>query len=164
MFLELDVPGKWAKSFTNTCKRVQFYKSWLSWLQKSSNFLQGCFLVCARSFCCKIWLCPASSPRFITTLLGIWIPSCKLISHFPSKLFQCVRFKFAIKSVINLSFRICYQAYCYVKNQFVLNGFMEKSYLDIPDFLQTVAVFVKLHEKLHQHRPLIYHLCCYISF
>ena len=43
----------------------------------------------------------------------------------------------------------------------MLNPFMKRSYLDIPDFLQTVAVFVKLHEKSHQHCPLIYHLCCY---
>ena len=67
-----------------------------------------------------------------------------------------------MKSVINLSFRFCYQAYCHVvENQFELNDFMKRSYLDIPDFLQTVAVFVKLYEKSHQHCSLIYHLCCY---
>ena len=43
----------------------------------------------------------------------------------------------------------------------MLNGFMKRSYLDITDFLQTVAVFVKLHKKSHQHCPLIHRLCCY---
>ena len=90
---------------------------------------------------------------------------CKLITHFSSKLFQCGGFKFVIKSVINLSFRIFYQTYCHVaKNMFLLNGFMKRSYLDIPDLLQAVAVAVKLQEKSHQRCLLIYHLCYYLHF
>ena len=68
------------------------------------------------------------------------------------------------KSVINLSFRIFYQAYSHVaKSQFVLNSFTKRSYLKIPDLLQTVSVFVKLQEKSYQRCLLIYHLCCYLN-
>ena len=56
-----------------------------------------------------------------------------------------------------------YQAYCHIaKNQFVLNVFMERSYLGIPDPLQTFAVIVKLQEKSHQRCLLIHYLCCYL--
>ena len=88
---------------------------------------------------------------------------CKLITHSSSKLFQYGGFKFAIKSAINLSFRNFYQTYCHVaKNMFVLNGFMKRSYIDIPDLLQAAAV--KLQKKSHQRCLLIYHLCSYIHF
>ena len=63
---------------------------------------------------------------------------------------------------IRLSFRIFPQAYCHVtKKQFVLHSFMKKYYLNILDLLQTVATVVKLQEKSHQRRLLIYLLCCY---
>ena len=69
-------------------------------------------------------------------------------------------FKFAIKSVINLSFRIYYQAYCHdAKKPVCAEWFNEK--VDIPDLLQTVALVVKLQGKSHQRCLLIYHLCCY---
>ena len=43
-----------------------------------------------------------------------------------------------------------------------MNGFMKRSYLDILDFLQTVAVAVKLQEKSHRRCFMIYNLCCYL--
>ena len=76
---------------------------------------------------------------------------------------MCGVFKFAFKCVINLSFRICYQA-CWnvAKIKFVLNGFMKRSYLDLPDLLKTVADLLKSHEKSLQRCLLIYHPCCYL--
>ena len=76
---------------------------------------------------------------------------------------MCGGFKFAFKCVISLSFRICYQA-CWnvAKIKFVLNSFIKRSYLEIPDLLKTLAVVLKLHEKSLQRCLLIFHLCCYL--
>ena len=86
------------------------------------------------------------------------------VRHFSFMLFQCGGFKSAIKchqicnQFVIQNFLSCIMPV--TKNQFVQNGFMKRSYLDIPDLLQVVAAVVKLQEKSRQRYLLIYHLCC----
>ena len=85
-----------------------------------------------------------------------------VISHFSFKSFQCGGFKFAIKLLINLLFRICYLTYCHVaENQFVLNGCMKILTLTFLIFFKLLRLLKITGEVASALSSDIY-LCCYL--